>query len=145
MLIHRTSFTDRILGITISSVKRLAGVNHEKEGGVCVTLRGVTSLDKNQAMKDEYDIHWRPESYVLVQELIKNLLQPSPAEIKTNHQDLPGRLKLNAKYFVNLNKIHLVGFSAGGDGAFNLARGLPDVFASAVPAAGYARMDDPAT
>jgi len=32
----------------------------------------------------------------------------------------------------------LMGFSAGGDGAFNIARCLPDLFATVVPAAGYA-------
>ena len=110
-----------------------------------VALRGVTSHDDNGALKDEYNIHWRPEGYVMLQELVKNLLHTSPAEIHTAHANLAGTLNTNAKHFVNSSQVHLIGFSAGGDGAFNLARCLPDLFASVVPAAGYATMPDAKT
>jgi len=129
----------------VGSVKALAGSDGKGPGGVYVALRGVTSLDDNGALKDEYNIHWRPEGYIMIQELIKNLSQASPAEIHTAHDNLSGTLNINAKYFVNTSQVHLIGFSAGGDGAFNLVRSLPDTFASVVPAAGYATMPDATT
>jgi pimeloyl-ACP methyl ester carboxylesterase len=127
-----------VKGYYKNEVKALAELNNGQSGAAYVALRGVTSFNDKNQLQDEYNIHWRPESFVLIQQLIWNLLTKTPLELNTKYEDQTGTTNTNAEHFINSNKVHLMGFSAGGDGAFNLARCLPDLFASVVPAAGYA-------
>lgn len=123
-------------------VQALFGQDNTKPGAAYIACRGVSSFVETGELKDEYNIHSRPECYVLYQQMISNLLQKTPNELAANFTDYKGVLNPQALHFVDSNQIHLLGFSAGGDGAFNLARCLPDLFASAVPSAGYATGPD---
>jgi pimeloyl-ACP methyl ester carboxylesterase len=80
------------------------------DGALYVALRGVT---------DTWDLHFRPESYVLLERLIKALLQPTGTPL------------------VDSNRIFLVGFSAGGDGVYRLATKLSDRFAAVNMSSGH--------
>jgi hypothetical protein len=121
-------------------VKTLAESNHGTSGAAYVALRGISSWsDKDMKyLKDEYNLHWRSEGFVLIQQLLWNLLAKTPLELSKKYESQDGTLDPKAPHFINSNKVHLMGFSAGGDGAFNIARCLPDLFATVVPAAGYA-------
>ena len=80
------------------------------DGAVYLTPRGVA---------DSWDTHFLPESYTLIETMIKKLLQP---------RDRP---------LVDSNRIYLTGFSAGGDGAYRLAAHLSDRFAAANASSGH--------
>ena len=80
------------------------------DGAVYLAPRGVA---------DAWDTHSRPESYVLIENMIMKLLQP---------RDRP---------LVDSNRIYLTGFSAGGDGAYQLAARLSDRFAAANASSGH--------
>ena len=43
-------------------------------------------------LKDEYDIHWRPECYISYQQMISNLLQKRPPELEVRFDDYSGAL-----------------------------------------------------
>jgi hypothetical protein len=85
------------------------------DGAIYVALRGVT---------DDWNLHFRPESYVLLERLIKLLLQPTGTPL------------------VDSNRIFLVGFSAGGDGVYRLATKLSDRFAAVNMSAGHPGNND---
>ncbi|KAF8182782.1 hypothetical protein K438DRAFT_1937698 [Mycena galopus ATCC 62051] len=75
--------------------------------GIYVAPRGVT---------DTWDLHFQPESYVLIERLIKNMILYEDAD--------PDR-------------VYLLGFSAGGDGVYQLIPRLGDRFAAANMSAGH--------
>jgi dienelactone hydrolase len=106
---------------------------HENSAAVLVCPRGITS-----DTGDTYDLHFQKESYVLMERLISNLIKPSPPELQKN-KALTQRagLSLSNPHFVDPNKVILWGFSAGGDGAFQLGTKISDRFAAVVPAAGH--------
>lgn len=118
--------------------KAIATADGGKSGAAYVACRGVSSFTDFDKLKDEYNLHSRPESYVLYDQMIKNLLTSFPKELKARFNDYSGIMHPDATSFVNSNQVYLVGHSAGGDGVFNLARGIPDLFAGVVASAGYA-------
>jgi len=75
--------------------------------GVYVAPRGV---------RDTYDVHSNPESYPLYDRLIENMI-----------------LFAN----VNPNRIYILGFSAGGDGVYQITPRMADRFAAANMSAGH--------
>ncbi|KAJ7270307.1 hypothetical protein C8J57DRAFT_1321597 [Mycena rebaudengoi] len=77
------------------------------KNGIYVAPRGVT---------DTWDLHFQPESYVLLERLIENMVLYENAD--------PDR-------------VYLLGFSAGGDGVYQLTPRLADRFAAANMSAGH--------
>jgi hypothetical protein len=80
------------------------------DGAIYIALRGIVN---------DWNMHFRPESYVLVDRLITKLLQPAPEPL------------------ANSNRIFLTGFSAGGDGSYRLAANLTDRLAAANASSGH--------
>ncbi|KAK3328708.1 hypothetical protein B0H66DRAFT_539196 [Apodospora peruviana] len=91
---------------------------------IMVCPRGVSTKERHGDVPayDEYNLHFRDESYVLMEQMIIRLLRPN---------------KAIEPYFVDPNRVFLWGFSAGGDGAFNVGARLIDRFAGVVAAAGH--------
>ncbi len=79
----------------------------ELECGVYVAVRGV---------RDTWDTHFNPESYPLYDRLIRYMILT---------QD------------VDPNRVYLEGFSAGGDGVYDIANRMPDRFAAANMSSGH--------
>ncbi len=77
------------------------------ERGIYVSVRGVS---------DTWDLHFREETYPLLDALITNLTV-------TEHADL--------------NRVYLLGYSAGGDGVYQLAPRLADRFAAVNMSSGH--------
>jgi len=75
--------------------------------GVYLAPRGIT---------DTWDMHFQPESYVLYDRLIENMILFEP---------------------VNPDKIYLLGFSAGGDGVYQIAPRMADRWAAVHMSAGH--------
>lgn len=75
--------------------------------GVYVAPRGISNT---------YNLHFMPDSYPLYDRMIENLI---------------------AFEKVNPNKIYLLGFSAGGDGVYQIAPRMPDRWAGANMSAGH--------
>jgi len=94
---------------------------------ILVCPRGISTTDRTDTTdaKDDWDLHFRPESYLLFEQMISKLVQPSEA---------PG---ISSPRFADPDRVYLWGFSAGGDGAFHLASMIPDRFAAVVAAAGH--------
>ena len=90
-----------------------------------VCPRGVSTRERGEKTEafDDWNLHFRDESYLLIEQMIIGLLQPNAA--------------IDPSYSVDPNRVFLWGFSAGGDGAFNLGARLPDRFADVVAAAGH--------
>ncbi|OAP65168.1 hypothetical protein AYL99_01140 [Fonsecaea erecta] len=80
------------------------------EGAIYICPRGIV---------DDWNLHFRPESYYLFDQMITKLLQPAP------------------KPLVNSNQIFLTGFSAGGDGVYRQAANLTDRWAAANASSGH--------
>ena len=76
--------------------------------GIYVATRGVSN---------SWDLHFRPESYVLYDRLIENMILFEE---------------------VNPDKVYIMGFSAGGDGVYRIATSLADRWAAASMSAGHA-------
>ena len=119
--------------------KPVAAYHNNHGPAVLVCPRGISSGEiTRDSLVDEWNLHFRPESYVLIERMIANLLQPSHPEFKASanlakYQDL----NLLNKHFIDPNKVILWSFSAGGDGAFRLGTKLSDRFAAVVAAAGH--------
>ncbi len=77
------------------------------ENGIYIAPRGV---------RDTWDTHFNPESYECYKRLIENL---------------------SIFYNVNPNRIYLVGYSAGGDGVYQISARMADYFAAANMSAGH--------
>jgi predicted esterase len=77
------------------------------ENGVYVAPRGTDNT---------WDLHFRPETYVLLERLIENMIL---------FED------------VDPNRVYLLGYSAGGDGVYQLAPRLADRFAAVNMSAGH--------
>ena len=77
------------------------------EHGIYVAPRGITN---------DWNLHFRPESYALYDQLIREMI---------------------ALEEVDPNKVYLLGYSAGGDGVYQVAARLPDRFAAANMSAGH--------
>ncbi len=75
--------------------------------GIYVAPRGIS---------DTWDLHFQPESYALYQRLIHNMVLLEGADP---------------------NRVYLLGFSAGGDGVYQVAPRLPDMLAAANMSAGH--------
>jgi poly(3-hydroxybutyrate) depolymerase len=75
--------------------------------GIYVAPRGVT---------DTWNLHFVNESYSLYDRLIENLI---------------------ALHHINPNKVYLLGFSAGGDGVYQIVPRMPDRWAAANMSAGH--------
>jgi hypothetical protein len=90
--------------------------------GMYIAPRGIT---------ETWDLHFRPETYWLLQRLIKNLLLPHPPEAESRATNP------KAQTFVDSNRIYLMGFSAGGDGVYRLSTHLADCFAAVNMSAGH--------
>ena len=78
-----------------------------REGTIAVAPRGVNN---------EWNLHFRDETYPAMARLIENFI-----------------LYAN----VNPNKVYLVGFSAGGDGAYQMAERIPHLLAGISPQGGH--------
>lgn len=106
--------------------------HHAKDGAIIVALRG---------MSNTWDLHWQPQSYALISQLITRLLERSPTELNGDTTigvvDYRNLLNPNATSLVNPNRVFLWGFSAGGDGAFVLGMKLSDRLAGVIAAAGH--------
>lgn len=77
------------------------------KNGIYVAPRGIT---------DTWNLHFRDESYPLYDRLIENLIAYEGADP---------------------NRIYLLGFSAGGDGVYQIVPRMPDRFAAANMSAGH--------
>lgn len=77
------------------------------DSGIYIAPRGVT---------DTWNLHFRDESYPLYDRLIENLIAYEGADP---------------------NRIYLLGFSAGGDGVYQVVPRMPDRFAAANMSAGH--------
>ncbi len=75
--------------------------------GIYIAPRGV---------RDTWDTHFNPESYYCYQRLIQNLA---------------------IFYNINPDRVYLVGYSAGGDGVYQISARMADYFASANMSAGH--------
>ena len=75
--------------------------------GIYVACRGIT---------DTWDLHFRPESYPLYDRLIKAMIH---------------------MYDADPNRVYLLGFSAGGDGVYQIAARMTDRFAAANMSSGH--------
>jgi len=75
--------------------------------GIYLAPRGIT---------DTWDMHFQPESYILYDRLIENMILFEP---------------------VNPDKIYLLGYSAGGDGVYQIAPRMVDRWAAANMSAGH--------
>lgn len=75
--------------------------------GICIAPRGI---------RDTWNTHFNPESYPLYDRLIEDLA---------------------AFEYVDLNRVYLLGFSAGGDGVYGITPYMPDRFAAANMSAGH--------
>lgn len=75
--------------------------------GICAAPRGV---------RDTYDCHSNPESYALYDELIENMILFENADP---------------------NRVYLLGFSAGGDGVYQVSVKMADRFAAVNMSAGH--------
>jgi predicted esterase len=106
--------------------RTLAGRHAAAHGPIIMVCpRGVSTTERDGKAEafDDWNLHFRDESYVLIEQMIIGLLQPNAA--------------IDTPYSVDSNSVFLWGFSAGGDGAFNLGARLPDRFAGVVAAAGH--------
>jgi predicted peptidase len=90
--------------------------------GVFIAVRGVV---------DAWNLHFRDGSYPLFQRLIRNLLLPDPREALTTPKNS------KATTFIDPDRVHLLGFSAGGDGVYRLAEVLSDHLAGVNMSAGH--------
>jgi hypothetical protein len=88
---------------------------------IYVAVRGVTIQGT-----DYWDLFFRPETFVLLERLIKSLIVA-----------LPGVDRRPGQPLVNPNRVYLTGFSAGGDGVYRLSTGLSDLFAAVNMSAGH--------
>ena len=75
--------------------------------GIYVACRGIT---------DTWDLHFRPESYPLYDRLIRAMIH---------------------MYDADPNRVYLLGFSAGGDGVYQIAARMADRFAAANMSSGH--------
>ena len=102
-------------------------VKNYVQNGVFIAARGLS----RPGQQDEWNLHFQSETYFLFQRLIRNVLLQKPLEAT-------GRI-LNpaAKTFVDPNRVHILGFSAGGDGVYRLATVLSDKFAAASVGGGH--------
>ncbi len=75
--------------------------------GIYVACRGIT---------DTWDLHFRPESYPLYDQLIRTMVH---------------------LYDADPNRVYLLGFSAGGDGVYQIAARMTDRFAAANMSSGH--------
>ncbi len=75
--------------------------------GIYIACRGIT---------DTWDLHFRPESYPLYDRLIKAMIH---------------------MYDADPNQVYLLGFSAGGDGVYQIAARMADRFAAANMSSGH--------
>lgn len=92
-----------------------------------VAARGVSAYAGTSI--DTYDLHSQPESYVLLQRMIMNLMLPKPTEC--------GSQVGTSSTFINPNKVYLLGFSAGGNGIFQLSTKISDRCAAVVAGGGH--------
>ena len=100
-------------------------VENDVKVGVYVATRGIVN---------EWNLHFRSETYALLQGLIRNLALAKPEEAK----DVPtNQLNSAAKHFIDLNRVYVLGFSAGGDGVYRLSTVLSDRFGAANMSAGH--------
>lgn len=83
----------------------------EEGGTIHASLRGIV---------DDWNLHFLPETFVLVSRLITDLLGPLQPSGQPGAAQGP---------LVNPNKVYLMGFSAGGDGVYRLATMMADRFA----------------
>ena len=77
------------------------------ENGIYITTRGV---------RDTWDTHFNPESYPLYERLLANL---------------------SINYDIDTNRVYLLGYSAGGDGVYQITPRLADRFAAVNMSAGH--------
>ncbi len=77
------------------------------KNGIYVAVRGIT---------DTWDLHFRPESYPLYDRLIRAMI---------------------LLYGADPNRVYLLGFSAGGDGVYQIAPRMADRFAAANMSSGH--------
>ena len=78
-----------------------------KSPGIYVAIRGIT---------DTWDLHFRPESYPMYDRLIRAMIR---------------------LYGADPNRVYLLGFSAGGDGVYQIAPRMADRFAAANMSSGH--------
>lgn len=77
------------------------------ENGIYIACRGIT---------DTWDLHFQKDSYVLYDRLIKNMI---------------------ANYNADPNRVYLLGFSAGGDGVYQILPRMADRFAAGNMSSGH--------
>lgn len=77
------------------------------ENGIYIACRGIT---------DTWDLHFQNDSYVLYDRLIKNMI---------------------ANYDADPNRVYLLGFSAGGDGVYQILPRMADRFAAGNMSSGH--------
>ena len=80
------------------------------------TMYGVGIYLVPRGLTDTWDIHFQPESYILYDRLIENMILFES---------------------VNPDKIYLLGYSAGGDGVYQIAPRMADRWAAANMSAGH--------
>ena len=105
----------------------------QNEGAILVVPRGVSNL----ADGDSYFLHSEPESYVLLEALIADLLQKKPQPVFDKAQKISQQSNDAAPYLIDPDRVFLTGYSAGGNGVFQLSQRISDRFAAVNAGAGH--------
>ncbi|KAL2040182.1 hypothetical protein N7G274_007085 [Stereocaulon virgatum] len=73
-------------------------VQNDVKVGAYIAARGI---------RDHWNLHFREESYLLLQKHIQNLLLKTPEEVKVA---LPSQLTANVQHFIYCNCVYVLGF-----------------------------------
>ena len=117
---------------TVQAQTEVGGVFHD-EGAILIVPRGVSNLSEG----DSYFYHSEPESYVLLEALIADLLQKKPQPVFDNAQKTSQQSNNAAPYLIDPDRVFLTGYSAGGNGVFQLSQRISDRFAAVNAGAGH--------
>ncbi|KAG8533030.1 uncharacterized protein KY384_001813 [Bacidia gigantensis] len=122
----------RYFSIPVQDQTKAGGV-FTTEGAVLVVPRGVSELNNT----DSYFLHSEPESYVLIEALIADLLQKQPQPVFDNAQKTSTQFNDAAPSLIDPDRVFLTGYSAGGNGVFQLSQRILERFAAVNAGAGH--------
>ena len=124
--------SNRYFSLPVQAQTKVGGV-FQNEGAILVVPRGVS----NPSNGDSFFLHSEPESYVLLEALIANLLQKQPQPVFDNAQKNSQQSNDAAPYLIDPDRVFLTGYSAGGNGVFQLSQRISDRFAAVNAGAGH--------
>lgn len=124
--------SNRYFNLPVQAQTKEGGVL-QNEGAILIVPRGVS----NPSDGDSFFLHSEPESYVLLEALITNLLQKKPQPVFDNAQKTLQQSNDAARYLIDPDRVFLTGYSAGGNGVFQLSQRISDRFAAVNAGAGH--------